>query len=249
VCEDSASASPEPNVIVAEAVAIPPEGGAIESRPIDPGAVTQEVVTESAAAEAVVQELAAESAAAEAVVQEVATESAVPEILAKETADESSSAPDPAPIETEQCDGASVAGALMDLWKEAGVAPPLDVPEMEASTKAPPTAPEVNPTGYDALGVATTQPSHPVAPTRSYAARARAEEKVTPKKLVRVVGMMVSGLLAVLLTYGAFKLFGWGGRSQRGAPTGTREATAKPRGEAEGEFVPDWKGLKQFGGK
>ncbi len=248
VGEDTASASPQPDVIVAEVVALPPDReAAAGDLPADPGAVIQEVVTESAEAGAVIREVAAESTMAEAVVQEVATESAAPDILAEPTDDESPSAPDPAPAWSESCDGASVAGALMDLWKEAGVAPPLDVPETAVSRVAP-TEPEVGPTGYDAVGVGADGPTHSVAPARSYAARARAEEQVTPKKLVRVVGMMVSGLLAVLLTYGAFKLFGWGTRGPHGASAGTREA-AKPKGEASGEFVPDWKGLKQFDGK
>lgn len=233
--QDPIAASAEPvsepaasEVIVAEVVSLPLGAQAVPGDPLAAASVTHQV--------------AAEPVQPEAVIQAVAVESAAPAEVTQQIADEAPYVPDPAPAWAPQNDGASVAGALMDLWKEAGVAPPLDVPETASAPQPAPDEQAASP-AYEYAGAAAADADRPAAPTRSYAARARAEEKVTPKKLVRIAGMIVSGLLAVLVTYGAFKLFGWGTRRK------SDPAPAKSEGAAKETFSPDWKGLKPLGGK
>lgn len=151
-------------------------------------------------------------------------------------------------------DGASLAHALADLWQEAGVAPPLEAPRGSPAASPPGQGPglDLHPLAGSAETAALR--GYAVTPPRAagtFAARAQAQEKVSPRKLVRAVGMLVSGLLAIGLTYGVFRLLGWGTRPTRPRPAASQKAVQKaevvqPQGPRPGkdEFVPDWKGLK-----
>lgn len=147
-------------------------------------------------------------------------------------------------------DGASLAHALGDLWQEAGVAPPLEMP---SGGRAAGPAEQGRAAASDSItgGAQTVAPhAYAVAPPRSvgsFAARARAQERVSPRKVVRAVGMVISGLLAIGLTYGVFRLFGWGSRPRPPRPAASQKAEGvQPQAPRPGKdpFVPDWKGLK-----
>ncbi len=147
-------------------------------------------------------------------------------------------------------DGASLAHALGDLWQEAGVAPPLDVPCGSPAASPAGHGPVAALQSMPASAETPSPPAYGVAAPRavgSFAARAQAQEKVSPRRVVRAVGMVVSGLLAIGLTYGVFKLFGWGTRPRAPRPAATQKAEgAQPQAPRPGktDFVPDWKGLK-----
>lgn len=152
-------------------------------------------------------------------------------------------------------DGASLAHALGDLWRAAGVAPPWDAPSEEHTSVAErrradfPAPPFID---SSPAGGLHGFPSGPQRAVGSFAARARAQEKVSPRKLVRAVGMVISGLLAIGLTYGIFKLLGWGTRPGPPRPAASQKAKAgefKPSRPGKEAFVPDWQGLKPPGGR
>lgn len=150
-------------------------------------------------------------------------------------------------------DASSLAHALGDLWREAGVAPPWSAQGEEAAVPERQAAESVSPSvGQEVLGEGLPEfSSGPQRAVGSFAARAQAQEKVGPRKLVRAVGMVVSGLLAIGLTYGVFQLFGWGNRPRPPRPEATQKAEAgqpkAPPSAGKGHFVPDWKGLKTLG--
>ncbi len=152
-------------------------------------------------------------------------------------------------------DATSLAHALGDLWRQAGVAPPWSTPREEASMPERQAVESVSSSvGQGVLGEGLHEFSAgPQRAVGSFAARAQAQEKVGPRKLVRAVGMVVSGLLAIGLTYGVFKLFGWGERLRPPRPEATQKAEIgqpkAPPSAGKEHFVPDWKGLKTLGDK
>ena len=152
-------------------------------------------------------------------------------------------------------DGASLAHALGDLWQEAGVAPPLTTPSQPHARASEPRDSGFSPQpfieGSSASGLHGFS-STPQRAVGSFAARAQAQEKVGPRKLVRAVGMVISGLLAIGLTYGVFKLFGWGNRPLPPRPAASQKADpgeVKVPRPGKDQFVPDWKGLKSPPGR
>lgn len=161
-------------------------------------------------------------------------------------------------VSTAGTDGASLAHALGELWHEAGVAPPLDAPGGGPAGTRPIRSPDSalqSIEGDEATAAAHGYGASPSRVLGSFAARAQAQEKVSPRKLVRAVGMVVSGLLAIGLTYGMFKLFGWGTRPRPARPSAAQKAEPAQKAEAaqpkaprpgKDEFLPDWKGLKSL---
>lgn len=161
-------------------------------------------------------------------------------------------------VSTAGTDGASLAHALGELWQEAGVAPPLDVPGGGTAVSRPIRSFDSalqSIGGDEAMAAPHGYGPSPSRVVGSFAARAQAQEKVSPRKVVRAVGMVVSGLLAIGLTYGVFKFFGWGTRPRPARPAAPQKAepvqkaeAAQPKAPRPGkdEFVPDWKGLKSL---
>jgi hypothetical protein len=262
--------SPQPMVEtqVAQAPAADPVGQveAVVAPPPSPAAaageeIVAEVVPEPAggpsgpapdAAPGVFQQVAAQDPKPEAVTQAIAAEP-LPPIGASQTIADESPYVGGDVQEGGPPSGAPMAGELMDLWQEAGVAPPIDAPDTGAATRPATTDPAPMPAAYEYTGTPTDGGGRPLGPTQSFAAQARKAEQPISRTIVRIVGMMVAGLLAVLITWGGFKLAGCGRRGN--SPPPKSQPAAKPTPGSPAPIVPDkrdeekWKGLKPLGGK
>ncbi|MGD0783772.1 MAG: hypothetical protein ABSA30_13030, partial [Candidatus Aminicenantales bacterium] len=143
-------------------------------------------------------------------------------------------------------DGSGVSGALLDLWKDAGVAPPMEAAEATAAEGAPAAEDqEPDTSGMDFAEKKFDDQGRPI--RHSHAAMAIEREKKESKNWApRIIGMLVAGLLGLFLTWALFTgincMFGGGGKPHPKQSSPSKETRTKP---AEPRSGTDWGDLNK----